>query len=228
MRANAQHRAGRTGFLLMAALASAVALAAAACGSAPSSPQAGAGSGSSHSPMHSRSPMHHNSPMPSHSAMTESRPFGTDCSMLPESGMGSLHGMSMEPVATAAAHNPLLTTFAADVKSAGLTSDLNGMHALTVFAPSDSAFVKLSHHDMMMMHSQVELARILKYHVVSGHVTPAELAHGMTLRTLEGGSLKTAKMGSVYEVNGAAIVCGNITTANATVYIIGKVLRPMG
>jgi uncharacterized surface protein with fasciclin (FAS1) repeats len=31
----------------------------------------------------------------------------------------------------------------------------------------------------------------------------------------------------VYEVNNAGIICGNIHTANATVYIINKVLTPM-
>jgi uncharacterized surface protein with fasciclin (FAS1) repeats len=34
-------------------------------------------------------------------------------------------------------------------------------------------------------------------------------------------------MGSVYEVNGANVICGNIQTANATVYVINKVLTPM-
>jgi len=38
--------------------------------------------------------------------------------------MGSFHAMSMDPVLTAAAHNPLLTTFASDVKMAGLGGDL--------------------------------------------------------------------------------------------------------
>ena len=77
-----------------------------------------------------------------------------------------------------------------------------------------------------MMGGMAGLARILKYHVVSGRVTPAELASGMTLATLEGSQLKTAKMGSVYEVNNAAVTCGNLHTANATVYIINTVLMP--
>jgi uncharacterized surface protein with fasciclin (FAS1) repeats len=34
-------------------------------------------------------------------------------------------------------------------------------------------------------------------------------------------------MGTVYEVNNADVICGNIQTANATVYIINKVLQPM-
>jgi uncharacterized surface protein with fasciclin (FAS1) repeats len=141
--------------------------------------------------------------------------------------MGSLHGMSMDPVVTAAGHNPLLTSFAADVKSAGLAGELDSMHAVTVFAPANSAFSKLSASQMSMMHSTPELAKILRYHVVSGRVTPAELASGMTLKTLEGDSLKGSKMGSVYEVNGANVICGNIQTANATVYVINKVLTPM-
>jgi uncharacterized surface protein with fasciclin (FAS1) repeats len=33
-------------------------------------------------------------------------------------------------------------------------------------------------------------------------------------------------MGSTYEVNKANVVCGNVQTANATVYIIDTVLTP--
>jgi uncharacterized surface protein with fasciclin (FAS1) repeats len=80
---------------------------------------------------------------------------------------------------------------------------------------------------MTMMHGKAELARILKYHVVSGRVTPADLASVMMLKTLAGGTLKASKMGAVYEVNNAAVTCGNIGTANATLYILNKVLIPM-
>ena len=97
------------------------------------------------------------------------------------------------------------------------------MGSITVFAPSDSAF---THSDMGMVHSRARIARILKYHVVDGHVTTAQLASGKPLTTLEGSTPKPSKMGSVYEVNHADIICGNIHTANATVYIINKVLTP--
>jgi uncharacterized surface protein with fasciclin (FAS1) repeats len=203
----------RTGALTGAAAVAVLALAAAGCGSTSSTT---AGSAATHHPM------------PSHShAMAETARFGSDCGMVPATGMGSFHGMSMDPVVTAARHNPLLTSFAADVKMAGLTGDLNSMHAFTVFAPANSAFAKLPANEMAMMHSTAELAKILKYHVVSGQVTTAELASGKALTTLEGDTLKPSKMGSVYEVNNASIICGNIHTANATVYIINKVLIPM-
>jgi uncharacterized surface protein with fasciclin (FAS1) repeats len=214
MRTDTVDSSARTGILGTGAIVAILALAAAGCGSSSTSAQSSAGS------------THHSMAEHSH-AMAETARFGSDCGMVPATGMGSFHGMSMDPVVTAAAHNPLLTSFAADAKMAGLTGDLNSMHAVTVFVPADSAFRKLPASEMSMMHSTAELAKILKYHIVNGRVTPAELASGMTLKTLEGGSLKGAKMGSVYEVNNADVICGNIQTANATIYVINKVLTPM-
>ncbi len=217
MRENRSHRTSRAGAVTMSAMAGAVALAAAACGSTASTAAAG--------PAASASPSHH--AMVEH-PMAAAATFGSDCSMVPTTGMGSVHGMMTDPVVTAASHNPLLKTFAADVKTAGLATALNSMSPITVFAPADSAFSALSHSQMMGMTSSTKvLAKGLKYHVVSGHITPAQLATGKSLTTLEGGTLKPSKMGAVYEVNNAAVICGNIHTANATVYVINKVLTPM-
>ena len=205
---------GRPGVITGGIISGVLALTAAACGSSTSSAPAAAASSSHHA-------------MASHHPMAGTAVFGSDCGMVPATGMGSLHGMAMDPAATAAAHNPLLTTLAADAKTAGLTADLNTMHAITIFAPANAAFTKLPASAMTMMHSKAELTKILKYHVVSGHITPAGLASGKPLTTLDGSALKPAKMGAVYEVNNADIICGNIHTANATVYVINKVLIPM-
>jgi len=202
------------GAVVAGTIATLTTLIAAACGNMTHSATKAAASHSDHA-------------MASHHAMAESAPFGSDCGMIPASGMGSFHGMSMDPVVSAAAHNPLLTTLAADLRTAGLATQLNSMRAITVFAPANTAFAKLTGSAMSMMHSKTELARILEYHVVSGHITPAELASGMTLKSLQGSTLKASRMGAVYEVNDAHIICGNIQTANATVYIIDKVLIPM-
>jgi len=216
MRANSLDRSALTG-ITAAVIGAAIALAAAGCGTSTPPAQAN-GSGSTSSP-HA---------MPSHShSMRGSAAFGPDCSRVPGSGMGSFHGMSMDPVVTAARHNPLLTSFAADVMKAGLTADLNAMHAITVFAPANSAFGAMDQADMTMLHGHGELAKVLRYHIVNGRVTPEELASGKSLKTLEGGTLTGAKMGSVYEVDNAHVICGNIHTANATIYVISKVLIPM-
>ena len=195
----------------MPVIACALAVTAAACGSTTTAAPAAS---------------HHAAASPSASMTESAATVGTECGMIPAAGMGSMHGMAMDPVVTAARHNPLITTLAAEVKKAGLTGTLNAAKNITVFAPGNAAFKKLTAHDMSMLSSMAELAKILKYHVVSGRITPAELASGMTLKTLEGSQLKTSKMGSTYEVNNAAITCGNLHTANATVYIINTVLMP--
>jgi uncharacterized surface protein with fasciclin (FAS1) repeats len=198
--------------LLTLGMAGAVATTIAACGSSAPSSAPSAGASAHHS-------MHH--------AMTQLAMVGSDCGMLPASGMGSPHSMSMEPLVTAAAHNPLISAFATEVRSAGLVSELNSMHPITVFAPDNTAFHKLTGAQMTMMHGRAELTKILKYHVVNGTVTPAELASGKPLTTLEGSTLQPSRMGSVYEVNSADVTCGNIHAENATVYVINKVLEPM-
>ena len=40
------------------------------------------------------------------------------------------------------------------------------------------------------------------------------------------GGVPVIAVGSAYEVNGASVVCGNVHTANATVYIINSVMMP--
>jgi uncharacterized surface protein with fasciclin (FAS1) repeats len=190
----------------------ALALAAtAACASTTSSTASAAAAASSH-PMAS----------PSQSMTETTATIGMDCGMIPAAGMGSMHGMSMDPFVIAASHNPLITTLAAEIRKAGLTATLDSARDITVFAPDNQAFA----HDMTMIGGMADLTRTLKYLVVSGHITPAELASGMTLTTLEGGTLKTARMGATYEVNNAAVTCGNLHTANATVYVINAVLMP--
>lgn len=220
MRTPDRNKTGRTGVLAMAAAAGALVLTAAACGSsATSAATAAASPATSAHPSASMTE-------PAGTAGTAGT-VGTDCGMIPAAGMGSMHGMMTDPVVIAASHNPLITTLAAEVAKAGLTSTLDSMGSITVFAPDNAAFKNLTAHDMTMMSSTAELAKILKYHVVAGHITPADLAAGMTLKTLEGSSLMASKMGAVYEVNNADVTCGNLHTANATVYIINKVLIPM-
>ena len=209
---------GPTGLVMIAA---AVALTATACASTASSTSAAPPASSATT---ATTPQAAASPSES---MTETAgTIGTDCGMIPAAGMGSMHGMAMDPVVIAASHNPLITTLAAEIMKADLTATLNTAKSITVFAPDNQAFKNLTAHDMAMMSGMTELAKVLEYHVVTGRITPAELAHGMTLTTVEGSQLKTSRMGSVYEVNNADVTCGNLHTANATVYIINTVLMP--
>jgi uncharacterized surface protein with fasciclin (FAS1) repeats len=216
--------------ILAASVAAAgLAVGAAACSSSPSSstPAAAAPSSSAAStPMPASS-----APMASSSASaagaSTTSDFGPGCATVPKSGAGSFTGMATAPVATAASANPVLSTLVTAVKQAGLVNTLNSASGITVFAPDNAAFAKIPASSLKsVLADKAELTKILTYHVVAGRVTPAELASGKTLKTLEGGTVTPAMMGSTYTVNGASVVCGNVQTANATVYIIGSVLMP--
>ena len=155
------------------------------------------------------------------------RTFGPACGKLPATGAGSRRGMATVPVVTAASHNPLLTDLAHAAEVAGLASTLNSASAVTLFAPDNSAFKALGKGNYKtLMANRTDLAKVLKYHVVKGRVTPAELAAREPLPTLAGLPVHPVKSRNVYKVNGVRVICGNLRTANATIYIVDEVLVP--
>ncbi len=156
-----------------------------------------------------------------------SQVFGTACADVPTDGPGSFDGMATDPVATAASNNPALSTLVTAVKEAGLVDSLNTADGITVFAPTNDAFAALDKAtlDKAMADPKGLLTTVLTYHVVPGMLTPADLAGTHT--TLQGGTLTVAGSGEDFTVNSSAkVVCGNVPTANATVYLIDNVLLP--
>ena len=162
--------------------------------------------------------------------------FGPACSQVPQQGPGSAQGMVNDPVATAASNNPLLKTLTKAVTAANLTDTLNSAPALTVFAPADSAFQALEAQHPGIITQLItapnvaspdsKLAKILKYHVVGQRYDAASLVQAGTVDTLEGGKIKIGGTAAAPTVGGAPVLCGNIPTKNATVFVIGQVLTP--
>ena len=198
----------------LVAAAATMALAMAACGS-DSGSAAPAPTGAA--PMNS----------PSGAAMTDGE-FGAGCAAVPTdaSNPGSFDAMAKEPVATAASGNPLLSTLVTAVKQAGLVDSLNTTQGITVFAPTNDAFAKIPKADLgKVLADKAMLTKVLTYHVVPGELTPEQLAG--THKTLEGTDLTVAGTGMDFTANGdSKVVCGNVQTANATVYIVDTVLMP--
>lgn len=161
--------------------------------------------------------------------------FGPGCSAIPTSGAGSFDGMVKDPVATAASNNPLLSTLVTAVTSIdGLADTLNGGEALTVFAPYNDAFAAIPEDQLNGLVTEGKekgqdsaLYKILAHHVL-GENDAADAVAG-DKETLAGDKLTvegdaesgmTVSDGTVT----ANVLCGNIPTANATVYVIDKVL----
>jgi uncharacterized surface protein with fasciclin (FAS1) repeats len=160
-------------------------------------------------------------------SMTASAPFGAACSAVPDSGAGSLEALAQDPVATAAANTPDLSTLVTAVKKADLVDTLNSAQGITVFAPTNDAFAALPKAtlDKALGDPKGLLTTVLTYHVVQGQLTPDQLAGPH--KTLQGDTLQVTGSGQDFTINGdSGVACGNIKTANATVYLIDQVLLP--
>ena len=207
----------------IAAIAAAIAfpLTLAACGGgATASPGASTAPSSSAPSAAASSPA-----MTPSAAMSE--PFGAGCAAVPTSGKGSFDGMSSDPVATAASNNPALSTLVTAVTKAGLGDTLNNAENITVFAPTNDAFAKIDKKTLnKVLADKAMLTAILTEHVVGEKLSPDMLAGEFdTLNPKQGVTVEGS--GEDFTVNGdAKVVCGNVQTANATVYIIDTVLLP--
>jgi uncharacterized surface protein with fasciclin (FAS1) repeats len=165
---------------------------------------------------------------PSMSGTDTMATFGAGCAAVPTDAAnpGSFMAMAQQPVATAASGNPLLSTLVTAVKQAGLVDTLNTAPALTVFAPTNDAFAKIPAADLKkVLADKKTLSSILTYHVIAGKLTPSELAG--THKTVQGTEVTVTGSGEAFKIDGkASVICGNVQTANATVYIIDSVLMP--
>ena len=142
---------------------------------------------------------------------------------------GTLEGMANDPVATAASHNPVLTTLVAAVTAANLGDTLNGAEALTVFAPTDCAFAALDPATLKAALADPAglLTTVLGFHVIPERLSAADLANKTELTTFTGEVLPVMVSGDTITLNGTTmVVVGDIQTANATVFLVDSVMLP--
>jgi uncharacterized surface protein with fasciclin (FAS1) repeats len=169
----------------------------------------------------------------SSSSAAMDQPFGAGCSQVPADGAGSFAGMATAPVATAASNNPVLSTLVQAVSAANLVDSLNSQQDITVLAPANPAFQAVPADTLNAVLADVpQLTSILTHHVIQGRLSPDQLAGQQT--TLDNDTVTIEGSGENFTISGdqtvtgqpASVICGNVQTANATVYIIDQVLKP--
>jgi uncharacterized surface protein with fasciclin (FAS1) repeats len=171
---------------------------------------------------------------PSDTVEAAGQPFGAGCATLPAEGEGSVAGMADDPVVTAAANNPGLTQLVAAVQAANLVESLNDQQDITVLAPADSAFAAVPADALNgLVADTAQLTAVLTHHVIQGRLAPEQLAGTHTTLnndrvTIEssGGGFTVPADQTVAGQQAANVICGNLPTANATVYLIDQVLTP--
>lgn len=120
-------------------------------------------------------------------------------------------------------------TLAAALKAAGLVDALAGPGPFTVFAPTDEAFAKLpggTVESLLKPENKEKLAAILKYHVVSGVVTSAQINTIPVAATLQGQFINPSVEGGVVRINEASVTKADIGATNGVIHVIDSVLIP--
>ncbi|WP_026736304.1 fasciclin domain-containing protein [Fischerella sp. PCC 9605] len=123
------------------------------------------------------------------------------------------------------------TTLSSALKTAGLADTLKGKGPYTVFAPTDEAFAALPKetlNQLLQPENRETLARILRYHVVSGELTSNELKRG-ELKTLAERPVNiqiNPGTNQQIAVNDASVTQPNIQASNGVIHAINEVLIP--
>lgn len=152
--------------------------------------------------------------------------IGASCGFIPAAGAGSFGAMRGQRAVTAASGIPRLSVFSSAIRTTALRGELNTMRSFTLFIPVNSAFARLSRAQLTFLRDPARRADVVRHQVVARAITPAQIARGGSVVTLSGARLTLARRGRAYLVSRATVLCGNIKTANGTLYVIDKVLLP--
>lgn len=161
---------------------------------------------------------------------------------IPSTGAGSLDDMAQEPVTSAIANSPMLTTLNSAI-TGQLNPEVNMVDTLndnefTVFAAVDEAYSAIVPEMMEGFSNSVRVVTIFtSYQVVTGRLAPGDVVG--THPTLEGHDLPVTGSGDDLTVHGlkfvtdgkanvneAKVICGGIQTQNGTLYLVDALLTP--
>jgi uncharacterized surface protein with fasciclin (FAS1) repeats len=133
------------------------------------------------------------------------------------------HKDIVDTAASAGSFNTLVTA----VNAAGLVDALKSDGPFTVFAPSDEAFAKLPEGTIpALLKDKDKLQSILKYHVVAGKVTAADVMKLDSAETLLGRRVHIRTTDQGVSLNDANVVKTDILASNGIIHVIDSVLLP--
>lgn len=116
------------------------------------------------------------------------------------------------------------STLVAAVQAAGLVEVLATGGPFTVFAPNDAAFAKLPPGTVQtLVDNPPQLARILKYHVVSGALKKADLSTTSQVPSLESSPIPI-RVEPIFEVKNATVLAADIEADNGIIHVIDNVI----
>lgn len=154
---------------------------------------------------------------------------GPLCDLLPSgSDPGNPAALTGQPAEVALEWLPVLTTFEAAVRAAGMSADLHGGSGVTILAPTDDAFAATFSEDdldRLLLADRDTLRGLLREHLVAGSLSLSDLVSAGRVTTLAGTTVTvTGGGGSARLADRADTVCADYQVAGARIHIINQVL----
>lgn len=114
--------------------------------------------------------------------------------------------------------------------ASGLTGMLSSSGPYTLFAPNDEAFGKLPRgtvEDWLKPENKSELVSVLKYHVLPGHASAADVGTMSHPKMMQGQSTAITKEGDKIRIDGANLIGVDIASSNGVIHMIDTVIQPI-
>ncbi|PSO74529.1 MAG: hypothetical protein BRC42_02290 [Cyanobacteria bacterium QS_1_48_34] len=130
----------------------------------------------------------------------------------------------MADIVDIAANADNFQTLVTAVQAASLVESLKSPGPFTVFAPHDDAFAKLPPGTVQTLVQNVpQLARILKFHVVSGKWMKADLEKVDSVISLESSPIGI-DTSEGFEVKNATVLAADLEADNGVIHVLDGVI----
>ncbi|KAK5118917.1 hypothetical protein LTR62_000128 [Meristemomyces frigidus] len=117
-----------------------------------------------------------------------------------------------------------LTALVGATEATNLTSSIDSLQDVTIFAPSNSAFQAIGSAASNLSASMA--TQILEYHVINGTIAYSSSLGNTTIPTLGGKNVTITVANSTIFVNGARVINPDILISGGVMHVIDSVLNP--
>lgn len=130
----------------------------------------------------------------------------------------------MNDILTTLQEDGSFTTLLAALEKAGLERHLTGAGPVTLFAPNDQAFARISLEDL---ESDLDkLSSTLTYHIVEEKIDMAGIEATENIYTLNGKHLTVQLDVGQHKIDNAYLVATDIQCSNGIIHVIDNVFLP--
>lgn len=130
----------------------------------------------------------------------------------------------MNDILTTLKEDGSFTTLLTALEKAGLEQHLTGAGPITLFAPNDQAFARISIEDLVS--DPDKLTSTLTYHIVEEKIDMAGIEATENIYTLNGKHLTVQLDVGQYKIDNAYLVTTDIQCSNGLIHVIDNVFLP--